>query len=77
MHRLFLNYSSCAYISHSNLSAGDVIDKDWDFKRPYIFFSSRASNKKHLFNIQDFYDIALSKMLDHLLENQCRVDTIF
>ena len=45
-------------LSQGNLSAGEVIDNNWDFKRPCIFFGSRASNKKHLFNIQDFYDIA-------------------
>ena len=67
MDRLCLNYSSCAYLSQGNLSAGEVIDNNWDFKRPCIFFSSRASNKKHLSNIQDFSDIALSKMLDYLL----------
>lgn len=58
------------HLSHSCLSARDVIDKGWDFKRTYIFFISRASNKKHLSYIQDFHDIALSTMLNYLIENQ-------
>lgn len=72
MDKLCLNYSSCSHLSLSYLSARDVIDKAWDFKRPYIFFSLTASNKKHLSNIQDFHDITLSKVLDYLLGNQCK-----
>lgn len=57
----------CAYLSHIYLSVTDVIDKDWDFKRLHILFSSGASNKKCLSSCQDFHHIAFSKMLGYLL----------